>query len=120
MPATGRPGPSARAAIARVDFDRRKYGRHLLIDVGWVRELRGFIIGAPHSLAFFDITLVTRGRGWLWLDAHRHAVKPGTVFFTTPGQIRKWETTNLDGICLFFEEFFTQEFLHDDAFLHRL
>jgi len=120
MPATGRSGLSAKAAVARVDFDRRKYGRQLLIDVGWVRDLRGFIIGAPHSLAFFDITLVTRGRGWLWLDAHRHAVRPGTVFFTTPGQIRKWETTNLDGICLFFEEFFTKEFLHDDAFLHRL
>lgn len=101
-------------------FDRRKYGRHLLIDVGWVHELRGFIIGEPHSLGFFDVILVTRGTGWFWLDSHRHAVRPGAVFFTTPGQVRRWNTKQLDGICLFFEDVFIKEFLQDDAFLHRL
>jgi AraC-like DNA-binding protein len=120
MPTPRTSGSGAKPGVSRVAFDRRKYGRHLLIDVAWVHELRGFIIGAPHALAFFDIILVTRGRGWLWLDAHRHAVRPGTVFFTTPGQVRQWDTTELDGICLFFEEFFTKEFLHDDAFLNRL
>jgi AraC-like DNA-binding protein len=109
-----------RAGVPRIAFDRRKYGRHLLIDVGWIHELRGFVIGAPHSLEFFDVTLVTRGTGWLCLDAHRHAVRPGAVFFTTPGQVRRWDTRALDGVCLFFEELFTKEFLHDDAFLHRL
>jgi AraC-like DNA-binding protein len=103
-----------------VAFNRRKYGRHLLIDVAWVHELIGFIVGAPHSLEFFDVILVTRGAGFLWLDGHRHVVRPGSVFFTTPGQVRRWDTTQLDGMCLFFEEFFTNEFLHDDAFLHRL
>jgi AraC-like DNA-binding protein len=106
--------------VRRVAFDRRKYGRHLLIDVAWVRDLRGFIVGDPHSLGFFDIILVTRGEGWFWLDAHRHAVRPGAVFFTTPGQVRRWDTTQLDGVCLFFEDLFIKEFLHDDAFLHRL
>ncbi|MGE5731899.1 MAG: helix-turn-helix domain-containing protein [Gemmatimonas sp.] len=101
-------------------FDRRKYGRHLLIDVAWVHELPTFIIGEPHSLGFFDVILVTRGKGWFWLDSHRHAVRPGTVFFTTPGQVRRWDTKQLDGVCLFFEDFFIKEFLQDDAFLHRL
>jgi AraC-like DNA-binding protein len=103
-----------------VAFDRRKYGRDLLIDVAWVHELSGFIIGDPHSLGFFDIILVTRGTGWFWLDSHRHALRPGTVFFTTPGQVRRWDTAQLDGVCLFFEDLFIKEFLQDDAFLHRL
>jgi AraC-like DNA-binding protein len=103
-----------------VAFDRRKYGRHLLIDVAWVRELRGFILDEPHALGFFDVILVTRGTGWFWLDSHRHAVRPGAVFFTTPGRVRRWDAKQLDGICLFFEDFFIKEFLQDDAFLHRL
>jgi AraC-like DNA-binding protein len=103
-----------------VAFDRRKYGRHLLIDVAWVHELRGFLLAEPHSLGFFDIILVTHGTGWFWLDSHRHAVRPGTVFFTTPGQVRRWDTKQLDGVCLFFEDLFIKEFLQDDAFLHRL
>jgi len=103
-----------------VAFDRRKYGRHLLIDVGWVHDLRGFIIGEPHSLEFFDIILVTRGTGSFWLDSHQHVVRPGAVFFTTPGQVRRWDTIQLDGVCLFFEDLFIKEFLQDDAFLHRL
>jgi AraC family transcriptional activator of pobA len=112
-------GP-ARGGVPRVAFNRRKYGRHLLIDVAPVHDLSGFIIGKPHSLEFFEVMLVTRGTGWLWLDSHRHAVRPGSVFFTTPGQVRRWDTTRLDGVCLFFEEPFIKEFLQDDAFLQRL
>jgi len=103
-----------------VAFDRRKYGRHLLIDVAAVSELSGFIIGAPHSLAFYDIILVTRGKGWFWLDGERHAVRAGSVFFTTPGQMRWWDTIGLDGVCLFFEDLFVGDFLRDEAFLTRL
>ena len=105
-------------ASARVAFDRRKYGRHLLIDVAWVHELPGIHRrGRRIPSAFFDVILVTRGTGWFWLDSHRHAVRPGTVFFTTPGQVRRWDTTGLDGVCLFFEDLFIEEFLHDEAFL---
>lgn len=117
---SARPPRPPTAGVPRVAFNRRKYGRHLLIDVAWVHELTGFITDAPHALEFFDVMLVTRGAGWFSLDAHRHAVRPGAVFFTTPGQARNWDTTGLDGICLFFEELFTKEFLQDDAFLHRL
>lgn len=108
------------AGVRRVAFDRRKYGRHLLIDVAWIHEMPTFLIGEAHSLGFFDITLVTRGEGSFWLDAHCHQVRPGTVFFSTPGQVRRWDTKQLDGLCLFFEDSFIKEFLHDDAFLHRL
>lgn len=107
--------------IPRVAFNRRKYGRHLLVDAGWIRDLAGFILDdRPHSLGFFDILLVTRGSGTLRLDSHAHRVRPGVVLFTTPGQVRQWDVTDLDGISLFFEDFFVREFLNDDAFLHRL
>jgi AraC family transcriptional activator of pobA len=111
---------ATRNAVPRVAFDRKKYGRHLLIDVAWVHDLSGFILGEPHVLGFFDIILVTRGKGAFWLDSHRHVVHPGTVFFTTPGQVRRWDVKQLDGVCLFFEDFFVKAFLHDDAFLLRL
>lgn len=122
MQRTGRGQSSARPSrgLRPVEFDRRKYGRHLLIDVAWVHDLPGFIIGAPHTLGFFDIILVTHGTGWFWLDSHRHRVRPGAVFFTTPGQVRYWDTKGLDGITLFFEDLFIKEFLQDDAFLDRL
>jgi AraC-like DNA-binding protein len=104
----------------RIAFDRQKYGRHLLIDVAWVSELTGFIIGAPHALEFFEIMVVTRGTGWIWIEAERHAVSPGTVVFTTPGQVRCWKTEGLDGLCVFFEDSFIKDFLHDESFLDRL
>ena len=94
-------------------------GATLLIDVAWVHELSGFILGEPHFLGFFDIILVTRGKGAFWLDSHRHAVHPGGVLHH-PGQVRRWDVRQLDGVCLFFEDFFIKEFLHDDAFLVRL
>lgn len=114
--------PSRRraAGIRQVAFDRRKYGRELLVDVGWVHELRGFLLDEPHALGFFDVILVTRGGGWFSLDGHRHRVRPGAVFFTTPGAVRRWDTDGLDGICLFFEELFIREFLQDDQFVRRL
>ena len=60
--------PSARHATQRVDFHRTKYGPEILIDIAWVHEMPTFILTTPHWLAFYDILLVTRGRGWFSLD----------------------------------------------------
>lgn len=104
----------------RVDFHRTKYGREILIDIAWIHEMPTFIIEHPHRLSFYDILLVTKGRGWFWLDGHRYRVSPGQVFFTTPGQVRDWDVTDLDGLCLFFPAAFLEEFFSDPHFLHRL
>lgn len=106
--------------IRRVAFHRTKYGRELLVDVAWIHDIPTFILDEPHALDFYDILLVTRGRGTFFLDGHPLDVKPGRVFFTTPGQVRRWRTTKLDGICLFFPALFLQEFFRDDAFIDRL
>jgi AraC-like DNA-binding protein len=109
-----------RETVEEVDFHRTKYGPEVLVDTAWVREMPTFLRQRPHALTFYDILLVTHGRGWYWLDAHRYPVRPGTVFFTSPGQVRRWDVRKLDGICLFFPALFLEEFFQDPLFLHRL
>lgn len=113
------PVPRA-STVESVDFHLTKYGPELLVDTAWVREMPTFLRLSPHALTFYDILLVTEGQGWFWLDAHRFPVRAGQVFFTTPGQVRRWAVSGLDGICLFFPALFLEEFFHDRLFLHRL
>ncbi|HEX9894768.1 MAG TPA: helix-turn-helix transcriptional regulator [Gemmatimonadales bacterium] len=106
--------------IQRVEFYTTKYGPEMLVDAAWVREMPTFLLPGPHALTFYDILFVTSGRGWFWLDTYRHPVTPAQVFFTTPGQVRRWEVEDLDGLCLFFPAAFLEEFFNDSLFLHRL
>lgn len=107
--------------IRHVAFHRTKYGRELLIDVARVRDMPAFIADkTPHALGFFDIMLVTRGRGIFLLDGQAHDVRPGLVLFTAPGQVREWDVSDLDGVCLFFAADFIADFLNDRTFLERL
>lgn len=68
--------------VRRIDFHRTKYGRDLLVDAAFTTELRNFHLeGRPHSLTFYDILLITRGRGSFvvllnrWY-ATRHGAEP--------------------------------------------
>jgi len=108
-------------APQRVEFHRTKYGRELLLDAAFVREMPTFLCGErAHTLGFHDILLVTRGRGSLELDGELHAVVPGTVFFSRPGEVRRWRVRGLDGACLFFTEDFVTEVFRDGRFLEQL
>jgi AraC family transcriptional regulator, transcriptional activator of pobA len=111
---------SRRQPYERIEFHRTKYGPELLVDAAWLRDMPTFLRHDAHYLPFYEILLVTRGRGWFWLDAERHRVEPGRVLFTSPGQVRQWQVRNLDGLCLFFPAAFLGEFFHDPLFLHRL
>jgi AraC family transcriptional activator of pobA len=105
----------------RFDFLRHKYGRELLVDVAWVRDLKPFVLDErPHSLTFLDILLITKGEGTLEIDGLRSRVKPGRIFFTAPGQVRRWKVRSLEGLCLFFTRDFLSEFFADPLFLDRL
>jgi AraC-like DNA-binding protein len=108
-------------ALQRIGFLRDKYGRELLVDVGRIRDLRHFVRDPrPHALAFYDVMLVTAGRGRVELDSRGHRLAPGRVFFTAPGQARRLFVRGLDGWCLFFEGAFVADFLADPLFLNRL
>lgn len=91
------------------------------MDVAPVSRLPGFVLTPePHVLAFYDILLVTRGRGTYLEDGVRFPVRPGQVFFTSPGQVRQWKATGVDGLCCFFPGEFLEGFLADPLFLYRL
>lgn len=104
--------------VARVDFLKTKYGRELLVDASMTSQLRDFDRGgAPHTLTFFDILLVTAGRGTFELDGTAHPVRPGEVFFTRPGEVRVWRADGLEGACLFFAAGFVGEIFADPRIL---
>lgn len=109
----------ARPAVPIIEFHRTKYGRELLVDAAWVRQMPTFLRGnaQPHTLAFHDLLLVTRGRGQFRLDGVDHAVAPGVVFISRPGEVRQWDVASLDGACLFFTEEFVGEAFSDPRFL---
>ncbi len=108
------------APTPRVQFDSIKYGPELLIDVEAIGDIPTFILDRPHALNFYDITLVTKGAGTLTLDGARYPVRAGTLVFTTPGQVRSWQVSTLDGLCVFFPTLFLAEFFSDPLFLQRL
>lgn len=104
----------------RVAFARRKYGPELLIDAALLSALPAFkAMSDPHRLDFFDILLITKGRGWFELDGERHVVTPGHLFLTRPGQVRRWEITALDGACIFFASEFVRDAFADVRFLDQ-
>jgi hypothetical protein len=112
------------STMRQVAFHRTKYGRELLLDAAYVRQMPDFIRtnGLAHSLDFHDILLVTRGTGSFLLDGEPNPVSPGVVLFTLPGQVRQWrleDTPELDGACLFFSSELTADVFSDPRFLDR-
>ena len=120
-PVTRAPRAGSAAVRPAVAFHRTKYGRELLVDAAFVRQMPTFRgTGAPaHTLAFHDIVLVTRGRGRFILDGEAIPVAPGTVLFSRPGEVRRWAVPGLDGACLFFAEEFLAAVFHDARFLEQ-
>jgi AraC family transcriptional activator of pobA len=115
------PRPPGSKALPIVAFHRTKYGRELLVDAGYVSGYVGFDQGGrSHALDFHDILLITRGRGRLEIGAEQHTVRPGVVFFTRPGEPRRWRVRDLDGACVFFKEAFLAEAFSDPRFVERL
>ena len=111
----------AERGIRRIEFHRTKYGRELLIDVVRASTVPTIDAGLePHVLAFYEIFLITRGRGSLTLDGRAYPARTGTVFFTSPGQPRHWSHAGFDGLCLFFTSDFIEGFFNDPLFLFTL
>ena len=115
------PGLAAPRGIRTIEFHRTKYGRELLIDVVRARDIATIDADlAPHVLSFYEIFLITRGRGSLTLDGRTYKARAGTVFFTSPGQPRRWSHHGFDGLCLFFTSDFIEDFFNDPLFLFTL
>ncbi len=103
-----------------IAFHRTKYGRELLVDAAMVSRLDNFILTrTPHKLDFYDVLLVTKGRGSFVLDGVSHDVQPGIVVLSGPGEIRQWKVRGLDGACVFFTPDFLSEAFNDSRFVEQ-
>lgn len=108
--------------ITQYDFFRTKYGEELLIDLIHLEDLDEYIKLSPvQRLSYYDITVITRGNGTFTIDDHEEVLKQGNVFFSSPGQIRKWNTTERpQGYVLIFEDEFLCTFFNDTHFVRNL
>jgi AraC family transcriptional activator of pobA len=112
-----------RPAIRPITFDRHKYGPALQVDACSVRSIPGFIkTPEVHRLGFYEIALVTDGRGQLDLGGVPVDVAPYRLCLTRPGEARRWrlDGARLDGSLAFFEAAFVDDFFADPCFVERL
>jgi AraC family transcriptional activator of pobA len=108
---------------ATIHFDRRKYGSHLLADACEIGAIPRFIkTPEPHRLAFYEVALISAGRGTLALDGVPLEIAPGRLCLTEPGEVRSWrvEGARLDGLLAFFEPDLFHEVFADPCFVDRL
>lgn len=108
--------------MERYDFHKTKYGSELLIDLIQLESLEKYIIRKEsHVLSYYDITLITEGNGFFLLDEFRYTIEPRKIFFSSPMQVREWETEKVPkGLVLIFEEEFLGTFFNDLEFVQRL
>lgn len=114
-------GKGALPNVQIYHFLSRKYGMELLVDIGRIESLPNFILDdTPHQLSFYEIAFIEKGKGTCMLDENKITIEPGLVMFTSPGQVRRWNTVEaLKGYVLFFEKDFLNLFFTDDLFLYR-
>ncbi len=106
--------------IAIYHFLPRKYGKELLLDISRIETLKNFILDTtPHQISFYEILFIEKGKGSFSLDGQKTKLEPGTVIFTSPGQVRRWDARQVSGYTLFFEKDFLSLFFTDDLFLYR-
>lgn len=75
----------------------------------------------PHRHTFYEIFLVTRGRGAHVVDLRRSPLIPPLLGVIAPGQVHYWEDArDVDGWVLLFNEDFLLPYPEDGAVLHAL
>lgn len=114
---------SARPAVRPIAFDRHKYGMRLQVDACTVGSIDGFIkTPEAHRLGFYEIALVTSGRGALELAGTPVEVAPYRVCLTRPGEARRWQLDDarLEGRLAFFEADFLDGLFAEPGFVARL
>jgi AraC family transcriptional activator of pobA len=79
-----------------------------------------------HKHDFYITVLFTKGTGTHEIDFSTYAVKPGRVFFLSPGQIHNWKfSNNIEGMIFFhsaafFELHIAGKNMHDFAFFNSI
>lgn len=64
-------------------------------------------ITKPHKHDFYVCIVFTKGRGTHTIDFTRYKVKPGSIFFLSPGQVHTWSlSADAEGYVFFHSENF--------------
>ncbi len=106
--------------IKSYHFLPRKYGKDLLMDLARIETLKNFVLDSTlHQISFYEILFIKKGKGSFSLDENSTTLGPGTVIFTSPGQVRRWNAREVSGYTLFFEKDFLGLFFTDEPFLYR-
>jgi len=108
--------------VKKYDFFKTKYGDELLIDLVRLESLEKYMReDCPHYLTYYDITLLTGGKGSFYIDQYQYPIEQGRVLLTSPGQVRYWDYELIPtGYVLIFEEEFLSCFLNDVHFISDL
>ncbi len=107
--------------VKKYELDKTKYGDELLVDLVPVEMIEPYLRDITHSLAFYEIMLISKGTGVAFIDDKTYPIQKNAVFFLSPGQVRKWEINKMPGgYSLIFEEEFLLSFFNDPAFVEYL
>jgi AraC-like DNA-binding protein len=75
----------------------------------------------PHRHSFYEIALVTRGRGAHVLDLVRHELTPPYLYAMAPGQVHHWQDArDVAGWVVLFDEDFLLAHPGDAGLVHAL
>ncbi|NEM98447.1 AraC family transcriptional regulator [Pontibacter burrus] len=109
------------------DFEAQARKDHYFYFSSFAAHLKEHLfIREPHKHDFYIVLLITKGTGTHTIDFKAYDVKPGTVFFMTPGQVHSWQLSqDADGLVIFFTHaFYTREYpdrlLYDFPFFNAL
>lgn len=104
--------------MRKLQFDRTKYGRELLIDTV---DHRDFDPGAATVLPdFYVMAFLAEAAGWIRINQLKLAVQNQQLFFIPPGHI-----TNVDnfefkrGVMVFFQDDFLDIFFNERYFTYK-
>lgn len=51
-------------------------------------------VAFPHRHDFFQITVVTQGKGWHEIDFNQHKIPSSQIFLMKPGQVHSWKLSS--------------------------
>ncbi len=107
--------------MQQYDFLKNKYGKELLVDLGRIETLKGYVLSnEKHFITFYEVLVIAKGKGFYSLDDEKVAYEKGTVVVTLPNQVRQWEVIQpTSGFSFFFEGEFLNTFFRDDVFLNK-
>lgn len=98
--------------MEKLKFERRKYGKELLIDACDETELN--INNETMTLSFYTLVLIKQGQGTYYLDSEKISVQPNMVLFVKPAQINQVKEVHFEKCyLLFFEKDFLDDFFND-------